>query len=80
MNTPAVGKIRPITKKQLSSLTQKHFGLKKPFQPLIEIRKGYTGHWEIYNQHRSEFGVTDEQKTFMLDLIEQHGGVVGGAK
>jgi len=80
MNTQATGEIRLITRKQLFSLTKKHFGLKESFNPLIEIRIGYTGHWEIFNKHGIEFGVTDEQKDFMLDLINQHGGFAGGAE
>lgn len=81
MTTPTTGKVRPITKTQLFSATQKHFGLKKPFEPLILVRIGYTGQWEIHNKtDLPEYCVTDEQNAFMLDLIEQHGGFAGGAQ
>ncbi|ATG89471.1 hypothetical protein [Methylomonas koyamae] len=83
MTTPTqvAEKIRPISKTQLFSATRKHFDLKKPFEPLILVRIGYTGQWEIHNKtDLPEYCVTDEQKAFMLDLIEQHGSVVGGAQ
>lgn len=79
--TQATGEIRPITKKQLFAATKNHFGLKKPFEPLIVVRIGYTGQWEIHNKtDRDEYSVTDAQKEFMLALIEQHGGFAVGAK
>jgi len=71
---------KAITKKQLFAKTRDHFGLKKPFTPLVHIVIGYTGHWEIYNLQSEALGVTGEQRLFMLGLIEQHGGLVGGAK
>jgi hypothetical protein len=81
MNTQATGKIRPITKKQLFAATKNHFGLIKPFEPLIVVRIGYVGQWEIHNKtDREEYIVTDVQKDFMLGLIEQHGGFAGGEK
>lgn len=80
MTIETTGEIRPITTKQLFAATRKHFGL-KVFEPIVDIRIGYTGHWEIHNKtDRAEYCVTDEQKDFMLALIKQHGGVAGGAK
>ena len=73
------GQIKPITRNQLFIKTRKHFGLPIPFKPLVHIALSYVGQWEIINYQGDALGVTPDQKTFMLELIKQHGGFKGGA-
>ena len=73
------GQIKPITRNQLFVKTRKHFGLQTPFTPLVHIAINYVGQWEIINCQGDHKGVTPDQKSFMLELIKQHGGFKGRA-
>ncbi|WP_446812046.1 hypothetical protein ACH50O_10955 [Methylomonas sp. 2BW1-5-20] len=66
-----------ITLKQLIKKTRQEFKLPKPFDPFIVVRKNYIGRWDIYNRYSIEFGITEVQKDYMLELIEAHGGFRG---
>ncbi len=57
---------QPLTTRQLIRATRKHFGLKRDYEPLIQIH--WYGNWQVLNL--SDFRtVTKEQLAFMCDLL-----------
>ena len=67
-----------LTKAQLFTKTRHHFNLPRPFKPSVLIRLSHAGRWEILNNSNERLGVNPDQAQFMLAIIEQHGGLVGG--
>ena len=71
------GEIR-LTIPALLNKTRIRFGLPRPFKPHVLFYRTEQGNIDVINRFDG-FGVTDEQRAFMLDQITQHGGLVGGA-
>jgi len=81
MNTQNSAPVAPIrlTLPSLFTKTRLAFDLPRPFKPRVLIYRTESGRIDIINRdHRH--GVTAEQRDYMLDTINQHGGfIVGGA-